>query len=95
MAIKVVISRRVPVAQEGRLKPLLLKLRSLAMVQSGYISGETLMNADDPEDYLVISTWKTLDNWQEWVANSKRQALQDEVDQLLEQDTHYQVYYNA
>jgi len=74
---------------------LLLKLRSLAMVQSGYISGETLMNADDPEDYLVISTWKTLDNWQEWVANSKRQALQDEVDQLLEQDTHYQVYYNA
>ncbi len=70
-------------------------MRSLAMSQPGYVSGETLMNADDPEEYIVISTWSNEDNWNEWLKNEVRMDIQDRIDQLLGRRTMYQVYYNA
>jgi heme-degrading monooxygenase HmoA len=77
------------------LKPLLLEMRSLAMAQRGYISGETLMNQDDPEEYLVISSWTTKSRWDEWFENPERIALQKKIDDLLGRKTMYQIYYNA
>jgi heme oxygenase (mycobilin-producing) len=95
MAIKVILYRRVPAEKSNELKPLLLEMRSLALAQPGYISGETLMNADDPEEYIVISTWNTEENWNEWLKNDARMGIQDKIDQLLGRRTMYQVYYNA
>ncbi|MCG8526026.1 MAG: antibiotic biosynthesis monooxygenase [Opitutales bacterium] len=95
MAIKVILYRRVPAEKSNDLKPLLLEMRSLAMSQPGYVSGETLMNADDPEEYIVISTWSNEDNWNEWLKNEVRMDIQDRIDQLLGRRTMYQVYYNA
>ena len=94
-SIKVILIRRVPIEKSHQLKPLLMKLRSLAMAQTGYISGETLMNADDPEEYLVISSWASLDDWDAWFHNDERQRVQEDVDQLLGHRTLYQIYYNA
>jgi heme-degrading monooxygenase HmoA len=95
MAIKVILYRRVPTEKANHLKPLLLEMRSLALAQPGYISGETLMNADDPEEYIVISTWNTEENWNDWLKAEGRMAIQDRIDQLLGRRTMYQVYYNA
>ena len=95
MAIKVILYRRVPAEKANELKPLLLEMRSLALAQPGYISGETLMNADDPEEYIVISSWTNESNWEDWLKNESRQAVQDRIDQLLGRRTMYQVYYNA
>ena len=95
MAIKVILFRRVPVTKVNDLKPLLLELRSLAMAQPGYISGETLLNSDDPEEYLVISTWINEEHWRSWVQNEKRIRVQQRIDDLLGRKTYYQVYYNA
>lgn len=95
MGVKVILLRRVPVEKESFLRPLLLKLRSLAMTQPGYVSGETLMNADDPEEFLVISSWRSVEDWNNWLGSEQRAGLQKEVDDLLGQDTYYQVYYNG
>jgi heme oxygenase (mycobilin-producing) len=95
MAIKVILYRRVPAEKANELKPLLLEMRSLALAQPGYISGETLMNADDPEEYIVISTWTNESNWDDWLKNDSRMGIQDRIDQLLGRRTMYQVYYNA
>ncbi len=95
MAVKVILYRRVPIAKRNELTPLLLELRSLAMVQPGYISGETLMNTDDPEEVLVISTWSDEPSWNRWLENEKRQNVQRRIDALLGRETMYQVYYNA
>jgi heme-degrading monooxygenase HmoA len=95
MSIKVILFRRVPLEKVNDLKPLLLEMRSLAMAQRGYISGETLMNQDDPEEYLVISSWTTKSRWDEWFANEERIELQDRIDDLLGRKTMYQIYYNA
>jgi heme-degrading monooxygenase HmoA len=95
MVIKVILLRRVPVDAASELKPLLMEMRALALAQPGYVSGETLMNADDPEEYLVISTWTSMDHWNTWLRNPERRMVQQQIDGLLGRETLYQVYYNA
>jgi heme-degrading monooxygenase HmoA len=67
-------------------------LRNLATNQSGYISGETLKNLDDPSDYLVISTWQSIDNWREWVVSRDRMEIQNEIDARLTEASVYEIY---
>ncbi|MFW5972750.1 MAG: antibiotic biosynthesis monooxygenase family protein [Bacteroidota bacterium] len=95
MAIKVILYRRVPVDKSADLKPLLLKLRALALKQPGYVSGETLMNSEDPEEYLVLSSWASRAYWNDWYNNRERADVQQQIDELLGRETLYQVYYNA
>jgi heme-degrading monooxygenase HmoA len=67
-------------------------MRVLAMQQPGYISGETLHALDDPNHYLVISTWETMDHWQTWFNNRERQKLQKEIDSFLESPTQMRIF---
>ena len=92
MAVKIIIRRKISKGKESELLPLLVQLRSLATTQSGYISGETLRNVDNPEDYLVISTWKSVDDWKSWASNNQRAEIQDKIDALLGEKTEYSIY---
>lgn len=83
MAVKIIIRRKIPKGKEAQLLPLLLGLRSKAMSQPGYISGETLRNVNDPEDYVVIGTWKSVDDWKAWEASKERGEIQSKIDALL------------
>jgi heme-degrading monooxygenase HmoA len=93
MAVKSIIRRRVSKDKESQLLPLLLELRSKATGQPGYISGETLRNVDDPEEFVVISTWQSVENWKAWNASKTKAEIQDKVDALLGEKTTYGVYY--
>jgi heme-degrading monooxygenase HmoA len=93
MAVKILIKRRVPKAKEAKLLPLLLDLRSKATTQPGYISGETLRNVNDPEDYVVISTWQSVEAWKAWEAYKGRNEIQRKIDDLLGEKTTYGVYF--
>ena len=83
MAIRVLIERKIAPENEPGLADLLRQLRSKAMLAKGYISGETLRSLDDPNEYLVISTWNSLEDWSRWEADKKRQEIQSEIDSLL------------
>ena len=48
---------------------------------------------DNPEDYLVISTWQASENWQAWLNSSQRQGIQAKVDALLGGKTEYEVFH--
>ena len=92
MAVKIIIKRRVAKEKEAELLPLLIQLRSLATAQPGYITGETLRNMDNPEEYLVISTWQSLDNWNAWASSKQRGDIQEKVDALLGTESEYDTY---
>ena len=92
MEIKIIITRTVPKEKQDQLRPLLLQLRALATSQPGYISGETLRNMDSPEEYLVISTWKSKENWDAWYNSPQRQEVQKKIDAMLGQTTTYARY---
>lgn len=92
MSVKIIINRKVSKEKEKGLRPLLIQLRALATAQPGYISGETLRNVDRPEEYLVISTWQSVDNWKTWASSKERSEIQEKIDALLGTKTEYSLY---
>ena len=93
MAVKIFIKRVVSENKAKDLLPLFKRLRNLATSQPGYISGETLRSIDNPNEYLVISTWQSFDNWREWVVRRERIETQNEIDARLDHDTTYEIYH--
>jgi len=93
MAVKIIIKRKVPREKEKALVPLLIALRSKAAAQPGYISGETLRSVEDPEEFIVISTWQSVESWRSWESGPERREVQERIDALLEGKTEYGIYY--
>ncbi len=92
MPVQVIIKRKFQVHNPGELIPLLTELRNHAKVQPGYISGQTLKNLDNPEEYLVISTWETADDWNKWVSSKERRDIQGRLDSLIGERTFYEIF---
>ena len=99
MIVRVIMTRKMARYRRGLhfsllpiLSELLVESRSIANRQAGYISGETLRNVNNPEEYVVISTWRSLEDWQRWFANEKRAELEGKVDALIGSPTIYKIY---
>lgn len=92
MTVKIMITRKVPEGKREKFLALINKLRAEAMKQPGYITGEALQDADALEEYLVISTWNSVKEWDAWKASKDRSAIQAEIDTLLGSKTQYKVY---
>ena len=41
---------------------------------------------------MVVSTWRSLEDWNAWVNNQDRIAIQNDIDGLLGEKTEYAVY---
>ncbi|MBW2582766.1 MAG: hypothetical protein JRE36_04125, partial [Deltaproteobacteria bacterium] len=54
MNAKILIKRRFKKGKQKEIIALLRELRSSALHQSGYISGETLTSSEDPQALMVI-----------------------------------------
>ena len=93
MAITVFIQRKFSDKEKAaKLAPLIVEIRSLATMQPGYITGKTFRCLDCPGEYIVISTWNSLDDWNNWLQSKQRMALQKQVDDLLGEVTQYRIY---
>ena len=93
MAISVFIQRKFSDKEKSaKLAPLIVELRSLATVQPGYITGKTFRCIDCPGEFIVLSTWNSLDDWNNWLQSKQRMALQKQVDDLLGEVTQYRIY---
>ena len=66
-----------------RLLPLLRELRTEAMKRPGYISGETMVNADDRSNIIVISNWDSLKDWKAWQRLKWRAEIEKKIEPLL------------
>jgi heme-degrading monooxygenase HmoA len=93
MSIKVLITRIVPQEKGRDMLNLFKEMRSLATGQDGYISGETLKSSDRLDVYLVISTWASADDWENWLKNKERQEIQGKIDALLGGKTTYEMFH--
>jgi heme oxygenase (mycobilin-producing) len=92
MAVKILIKRRLPLDKDQYAVALLCQLRTLAMQQEGYITGETLRSIENPDEFLVISTWRFFEDWRNWINNNQREELQAKIDILSGQRTTYEAY---
>ena len=93
MAVTVMIRRMFSDKEKAaKLAPLIVKLRSQATMQPGYITGQTFRCLDCPGEYLVFSTWNSLDDWNRWQQSEERRSLQKKVEILLGEVTEYRIY---
>ena len=92
MSIKALIKRTVPQDKARNILHLFMEMRTLATAQPGYISGETMKSIDNPDVYLIISTWESADDWEKWLLSKKRQAIQKKMDALLGGKTTYEIF---
>ncbi len=95
MAVKVIIRRIIPEHRAEDLKPLLRELRTMAMLQPGYISGETLRRLYKPDEFLVISTWESAEDWNRWAKSQERNEVQGKIDTVLGGKTEYGIFHHG
>lgn len=92
MAVKVFIKRYVKKGKTKETVELLKDVRSHALKQPGYISGETLVNHYDPCNITVVSTWQTIDDWIRWQESDERSAKEDQLEGLQEGPANFEIY---
>lgn len=92
MSVKIFIKRSVSATKIPELTVLLKRMRSVTLMQPGYISGQTLKRLDKTDECMVISTWRSIEDWNDWIKNEKRLAIQNEIDGLLGEETQYAIY---
>jgi heme oxygenase (mycobilin-producing) len=90
--IKVLLERRVPKRNYPKLLDHLIDLRTAALHQPGYISGETLIKGNDPIDVMTISTWISEDHWKAWTTARVRIELNDIISRLIDGEAKVSVY---
>ena len=92
MLLKVLIKRQVKRGDEMKFLGLLKELRSCAMGCDGYISGETLISADDPQKVMVVSTWQNVESWKQWKESEARKRIDAILEKLQVEPTSYEPY---
>ncbi|MEJ2058125.1 MAG: antibiotic biosynthesis monooxygenase [Desulfofustis sp.] len=92
MAVHVVIKRKFRMNKPDELVPLMQEMNKLARTQPGYIATNILQSREDPDNFMVISTWETEDDWKAWFRNPERRSFQNDIDSLIGERTFYEVF---
>jgi heme-degrading monooxygenase HmoA len=92
MAIRVFVKRQVSDNKVEELRVLIDRLRGMTTGQPGYISGETMRRIDRPGQIMVISKWKSRQDWKRWLESAERNQIQQRIDELLGVPTTYEIY---
>ncbi len=92
MIVKVLIKRKVKDGAIVETSKMLIQARSNAMKKKGYISSETLSNVDNPNEILVISMWRSKEDWYNYMGDPSRKDFEKEYEQLSDAPTEYSVF---
>lgn len=93
MLTKVLIKRRFRKGNEQEIIHLLNELRAKAMGMRGYVSGITMISAEDPQLMLVIGTWEKLEHWLLWKDSAERKQFEAMLEVYQDQPAEYEVYF--
>ncbi len=95
MAVKIIIDRKVKKGRESDFAKLIRELRGKAISCKGYVSGETLRALDEPNNYIVISTWQSVEDWTNWEKNPERKKIHSRIEKLMARPSESTIYVNA
>ena len=95
MSIRIIIDRKVRKGKEGDFAKLLRKLRSKAMFSKGYISGEMLRDRDNPQNYIVISAWQSVADWEKYEKVPETSKIHARIEKMMARPTKVKVCVHA
>ena len=92
MSVKILIRRKFKKEALGDASAMLLKARTNAMGNKGYISTETLVNYDDPQSVLILSMWQSKEDWDRYKESNARREHEEKYARLFEGSTEYEIF---
>ncbi len=92
MAVKILIKRTLKNGNLQKASEMLIRARTNAMEEPGYISSETLKGCENPNEIVVISMWETKEDWDRYKEKSSRKEIDDEFSKLLDGPALYASY---
>jgi heme-degrading monooxygenase HmoA len=94
MLVRVLIERHIKKGREQEALNTILEMRASATKELGYVSGETLEDAENHGSYLIISTWNSINDWKRWESSQEHQSLLGVIEPLLEEPASISVCVN-
>lgn len=92
MTVKIFIKRKLKDDNFSKISEMLVKARTNALGNKGYISSETLRGCDDPNEILVVAMWEKKSDWERYKDSPSRKELETEFTKLLDGPTVYAAY---
>ena len=95
MVVRIIIDRKVKKRKESEFSEMLKQLRSKAVSSRGYVSGETPRSLSDHQNYIVLSTWQSIDDRRNWEKNLERIKIQARIEKILARPTKTKICVHA
>jgi heme-degrading monooxygenase HmoA len=95
MAVRIIIDRKVKKGKEADFAKLLRRLRSKAIFSRGYITGEMLRVRNDPQNYIVISAWQSVADWEKYERVPETSKIHARIEKLMARPTKVQICVHA
>lgn len=95
MSVRIIIDRKVKKGKEADFAKLLRALRSKAIFSKGYISGEMLRNRDDPQNYIVITAWQSVADWEGYEKVPETSKIHARTEKLMARSTKVKICVHA
>ncbi|MEX2474803.1 antibiotic biosynthesis monooxygenase [Marinobacter sp.] len=84
--IRVLIERHIAETLESAYEERSRKVLQQAVSAPGFVSGETLVDASDPNHRLTLANWRSASDWDQWYRSEERKALLTELKPMMDQD---------
>jgi heme-degrading monooxygenase HmoA len=87
MSVRIIIDREVKKEKEVDFAKVLRKLRAQAIFAKGYISGEILRVRNKPQNYIVISAWQSVVDWEKYEKLPETRKIHARMETLMVRPT--------
>ena len=92
MSFKIIIERKFKEPVNQNVLEIIDEIRIKALRDRGYIGGETLVNADDGKEVIVVSSWSNVDDWKAWYEKKDWEDLEKHLASRLEEPVKVRIF---
>ncbi|MCK7547306.1 antibiotic biosynthesis monooxygenase family protein [Marinobacter koreensis] len=84
--IRVLIERHIAESLESNYELQARIILQHAVSAPGFISGETLLDAHDPDHRITLANWRSEADWDRWYHSEERKQLMAELIPMMDRD---------
>jgi len=84
--IRVLIERHIAESLEPVYEERSRRVLQSAVSAPGFVSGETLVDTNDPNHRFTLANWRSEADWQRWLHSDERKNLMTELVPMMDRD---------
>lgn len=84
--IRVIIERHIAESLESAYEERSRYILQSAVAAPGFVSGETLVDANDRNHRITLANWRSAADWDRWYHSNERRQLLSDVQPMMDQD---------